>query len=221
MKNRTRYRGRPTSLAIFTVCFATILSMNFSNLASTPFGRGRGSWPTSSTLTGTPHFSAFRDLGAPIKLPKFYDDDGLLWFKARCRTVSNNGSGSGLAPAQNILAVQVRVHLSTIFEVQVWFRFTQVKYYWFGFIDLKFNCSYSFRPEKKGEIADPVDDHHCSYCACTSASGIWIWKKYILTFVKGSGSVWVHLSTILRVQVWFRFTEVKFCWFRFGSGSPK
>ena len=24
-----------------------------------------------------------------------------------CRTVSNNGSGSGLAPAQNILAVQV------------------------------------------------------------------------------------------------------------------
>ena len=38
-----------------------------------------------------------------------------------CRTVSNNGSGSGLAPAQNILAVQV------------WFRFTQVKYYWFKF----------------------------------------------------------------------------------------
>ena len=29
-----------------------------------------------------------------------------------CRTVSNNGSGSGLAPAQNILAVQV------------WFGFT-------------------------------------------------------------------------------------------------
>ena len=38
-----------------------------------------------------------------------------------CRTVSNNGSGSGLAPAQNILAVQV------------WFRFTQEKYYWFRF----------------------------------------------------------------------------------------
>ena len=51
-------------------------------------------------------------------------------FVAGCRTVSNNGSGSGLAPAQNILAVQV--HLSTIFEVQVWFRFTQVKYYRFG-----------------------------------------------------------------------------------------
>ena len=46
-------------------------------------------------------------------------------------------------------------------------------------------------------------------------------EKYILAFVRGSGSVWVHLSTILRVQVWFRFTEVKFCWFRFGSGSPK
>ena len=46
-------------------------------------------------------------------------------------------------------------------------------------------------------------------------------KLYILTFVRGSGSVRVHLSTILRVQVWFRFTEVKFCWFRFGSGSPK
>ena len=26
-------------------------------------------------------------------------------FKAGCRTVSNNDSGSGLAPAQNILAV--------------------------------------------------------------------------------------------------------------------
>ena len=46
-------------------------------------------------------------------------------------------------------------------------------------------------------------------------------EKHILTFVRGSGSVRVHLSTILRVQVWFRFTEVKFCWFRFGSGSPK
>ena len=46
-------------------------------------------------------------------------------------------------------------------------------------------------------------------------------EKYILTFVRGSGSVWVHLSTILRVQVWFRFTEVIFCRFRFGSGSPK
>ena len=33
-------------------------------------------------------------------------------FVAGCRTVSNNGSGSGLAPAQNILAVQV------------WFEFT-------------------------------------------------------------------------------------------------
>ena len=42
-------------------------------------------------------------------------------------------------------------------------------------------------------------------------------EKYILTFVRGSGSVWVHLSTILRVQVWFRFTEVKFS----GSGSVR
>ena len=33
-------------------------------------------------------------------------------YKSGCRTVSNNGSGSGLAPAQNILAVQV------------WFGFT-------------------------------------------------------------------------------------------------
>ena len=32
--------------------------------------------------------------------------------KSGCRTVSNNGSGSGLVPAQNILAVQV------------WFGFT-------------------------------------------------------------------------------------------------
>ena len=36
----------------------------------------------------------------------------IICFFAGCRTVSNNGSGSGLAPAQNILAVQV------------WFGFT-------------------------------------------------------------------------------------------------
>ena len=107
----------------------------------------------------------------------------------------------------------VQVHSSKILLVQVRF----------GFIDLKFNCRCSFRPEKKiGKIADPVDDHHCSYSACTSASGIrYVIEKYILSFVKGSGLVLVHLSTILRVQRWFRFTEVKFCWFRFGSGSPK
>ena len=45
-----------------------------------------------------------------------------------------------------------------------------------------------------------------------------IYSKYI---VRGSGSVWVHLSTILKVQVWFRFTEVKFCCFRFGFGFTK
>ena len=38
--------------------------------------------------------------------------DVIMQCFAGCRTVSNNGSGSGLAPAQNILAVQV------------WFRFT-------------------------------------------------------------------------------------------------
>ena len=42
----------------------------------------------------------------------------------------------------------VQVHSSKILLVQVRF----------GFIDLKFNCRYSFRSEKKGEIADPVDD---------------------------------------------------------------
>ena len=41
--------------------------------------------------------------------------------QAGCRIVSNNGSSSGLAPAQNI------------FAVQVWFGFTQVKYYRFRF----------------------------------------------------------------------------------------
>ena len=35
-----------------------------------------------------------------------------MHFMPGCRTVSNNGSGVGLAPAQNILAVQV------------WFGFT-------------------------------------------------------------------------------------------------
>ena len=39
----------------------------------------------------------------------------------------------------------------------------------------------------------------------------------IYSYFRGSGSVWVHLSTILRVQVWFRFTEVNFV----GSGSVR
>ena len=79
-----------------------------------------------------------------------------LVIQSGCRTVSNNGSRSGLAPAQNILAVQVwfgftwapfrgsglvQVHSSKLLLVQVRFRF----------IDLKFNCCYSFRPEKKKE----------------------------------------------------------------------
>ena len=103
----------------------------------------------------------------------------------------------------------VQVYSSKILLVQVRF----------GFIDLKFNSRYSFRPEKKREIADPVDDHHCSSVYQRQRHPDM--EKYILTFVRRSGSVWVHLSRILRVQVWFRFTEVKFCWFRFGSGSPK
>ena len=158
-------------------------------------------------------------------------------FRAGCRTVSNNGSGSGLAPAQNILAVQVwfgftwahfrgsgsvQVHSSKILLVQVRF----------GFIDLKFNCRYSFRPEKnqfsmltwiekkkeKLLILLMITTALIVRVPAPEASG---YGNNILTFVRGSGSVWVHLSTILRVQVWFRFTEVKFCWFRFGSGSPK
>ena len=76
-----------------------------------------------------------------------------MHFDPGCRTVSNNGSGLGFSSCSKYFSGSglVRVHLSTIFEVQVWFRFTQVKYYWFrfGFIDLKFNCRYSFRPEKK------------------------------------------------------------------------
>ena len=54
-------------------------------------------------------------------------------------------------------------------------------------------------------------------------------EKYILTFVRGSGSVWVHLSTILRVQVHcskilllqvrFGFTKMKRFIRVYGSGS--
>ena len=158
---------------------------------------------------------------------KRLNDSGIELRKwAGCRTVSNNGSGSGLAPAQNILAVQVgsgalehyfrgsglvQVHSRKILLVQVRF----------GFIDLKFNCRYSFRPKKKKEkllilLMIPLL-LLCVYQRQRHPD----MERYILTFVRGSGSVWVHLSTILRVQVWFRFTEVKFCWFRFGSGSPK
>ena len=142
------------------------------------------------------------------------------------RTVSNNGSGSGLAFAQNILAVQV--WFGFIWAPFSRFRFgsgsrkqillVQVR---FEFMDLKFNCRYSLRPEKKRR--------NCWSCWWSPLLLLCVYQrqrhpdmeKYILTFVSGSGSVWVHLSTIPRVQVWFRFTEVKFFWFRFGSGSPK
>ena len=42
-------------------------------------------------------------------------------------------------------------------------------------------------------------------------------EKYILTFVRGSGSVWVHLSTILRVQVGSDSLKQNFA----GSGSVR
>ena len=122
-------------------------------------------------------------------------------------------SGSGL----------VRVHFSTIFEVQVWFRFIQVKYYWFRFGSgsLIKNLTVVTR------FAQKQKRRNCWSCWWSPLLLLCVYQrhpdmeKYILTFVRGSGSVWVHLSTILRVQVSFRFTEVKFCWFRFGSGSPK
>ena len=133
-------------------------------------------------------------------------------FGFRFSSCSKYFSGSGL----------VRVHLSTIFEVQVHSSKILLVQVRVGFIDLKFNCRYSFRPEKKKEkllillmittaliVRVPAPARHPDM------------EKYILTFVWGSGSVWVHVSTILRVQVWFRFTEVKFCWFRFGLGSSK
>ena len=111
---QTRYRGRPTSLAIFTVCLATILSMNFSNLASTLFGCGRGSWPTSSTLPDTPNFSAFRDLGAPIKLPKFYDDDGLLWFKVAEAIFNFRGLSDNKRKCELLLSALDHRHLTIL-----------------------------------------------------------------------------------------------------------
>ena len=54
----------------------------------------------------------FRFLLNPTKYMFFGMGNLNLGFNSGCRTVSNNGSGSGLAPAQNILAVQV------------WFGFT-------------------------------------------------------------------------------------------------
>ena len=104
----------------------------------------------------------------------------------------------------------VQVHSSKILLVQVRL----------GFIDLKFNCRYSFHPEKKERLLILLM-FTTALTVRVPASRHPDMEKYVLTFVWGSGSLWVHLSTILRVQVWFRFTEVKFCRFRFGSGSPK
>jgi len=36
-------------------------------------------------------------------------------------------------------------------------------------------------------------------------------------YFSGLGLAQVHLSTIFEVKVWFRFTQVIFYWFRFGS----
>ena len=88
--------------------------MNFSNLASTPFGRGRGSWPTSSTLPGTPHLSAFRDLGAPIELPKFFDDDGLLWFKVAEAIFNFRGLSDDKRKCELLLSALDLRHLSIL-----------------------------------------------------------------------------------------------------------
>ena len=38
-------------------------------------------------------------------------------------------------------------------------------------------------------------------------------------YFSGSGLVRVYLSTIFKVQVWFRFTSVKCYWFKLGLGS--
>ena len=86
----------------------------FLSLASTPFGRGRGSWPTSCTLPGTPHFSAFRDLGAPIKHPKFYDDDGLLWFKVAEAIFNFRGLSDDKRKCELLLSALDHRHLSIL-----------------------------------------------------------------------------------------------------------
>ena len=68
-----------------------------------------------------------------------------LLLLAGCRTVSNYGSKyfSGLGSLEHHFRGSglVQVHSSKILLVQVRF----------GFIDLKFNCHYSFCPEKKKE----------------------------------------------------------------------
>ena len=92
----------------------------------------------------------------------------------------------------------------------------------FGFIDLKFTVITRFVQKKKRR--------NCWSCWSSPLLLLCVYqrqrasgyrKKYILTFVGVQGSVRVHLSTILRVQVWFGFIEVKFAGSRFGLGSPK
>ena len=88
--------------------------MNFSNLASNPFCRGRGNWPTSSILPCTPDFSAFRDLGAPIKLPKFYDDGGLLWFTVAEAIFNFRGLSDDKRKCELLLSALDHRHLSIL-----------------------------------------------------------------------------------------------------------
>ena len=45
--------------------------------------------------------------------------------------------------------------------------------------------------------------------------------RFGFTCIKFKGSVQVHRFEILKVRVRFRFNDLKFKRFRFGSGSPK
>ena len=86
-------------------------------------------------------------------------------------------------------------------------------------IDLKFNCRYLLRPEKKRR--------NCWSCWWSPLLLLCVYQrqrhpdmqKYILTFVRGSGSVWVHLSTILRVQV--HWSKILLVQVRFGFTKMK
>ena len=96
---------------------ASILHTFLCNLAILANQRG-GPWhngPPLNTPLKTTHMAIYtklRQVEEFTLIAQSFSEKFNKGLESGCRTVSNNDSGSGLAPAQNILAVQV------------WFGFT-------------------------------------------------------------------------------------------------
>ena len=86
----------------------------FFKFGLNPFWPWKGQLANFVYLTRHTHFSAFRDLGAPIKLPKFYDDDGLLWFKVAEAIFNFRGLSDDKRKCELLLSALDHRHLTIL-----------------------------------------------------------------------------------------------------------